>query len=298
MLTRRKCLLTALPALGGLIVGRRLAFAYFAPADSASISVQLAELEKKSGGRLGVAILDTATGASTGHRADERFPMCSTHKFLSAAAILARVDRHKEDLASVVHITQQDLVGYSPVTQTRVGGAGITVHELCEAAVTLSDNTAANLLLASLGGPAGWTAYVRTLGDQVTRLDRNEPTLNESLPGDPRDTTSPNAIAADLRKLVLGDALSPASRDLLTTWLVQCKTGGQRLRAGVPADWKEGDKTGTGQRGTSNDVAIFWPPQRPPILVAAFLTGSTLDDAPREGILAAVGKIVASAVHL
>jgi len=294
--TRRECLRAVLPAVAGLLAGRRCAAA--ATVDASRFAAQLNELERKSGGRLGVALLDTATGARAGHRAGERFPMCSTHKMISAAAILARVDAGKEHLDRVVHIRKEDLVGYSPVTEKHIGGAGMTVSELCEAAVTMSDNGAANLLLASIGGPAGWTAYVRTLGDTVTRLDRNEPGLNECAPGDPRDTTSPDAMVADLRKLALGNALSTASRDQLIDWLRQCKTGGQRLRAGLPVDWTEGDKTGTGDHGTSNDVAILWPPRHAPILVAAFLTESPLGDAQREGILAGVGKIVGSSVRL
>jgi beta-lactamase class A len=279
----------------GWFFGRRFAFA--APASASTFSERIAELERKSGGRLGVSVFNTATGARFGHRADERFPMCSTHKFVSAAAILARVDQGRERLDRVVHFAKEDHQPYSPVTQSHAGDVGITVRERCEAAVTLSDNTAANLLLASIGGPAGWTAYVRSLGDEVTRLDRNEPKLNDALPGDPRDTTSPNAIASDMRKLVLGDALSNSSHELLTKWLVGCKTGTQRLHAGVPPDWKEGDKTGTGQRGTSNDVAIFWPSNPAPIVVAAYLTQSALDDAERDRILAAVGGIASDFVQ-
>jgi len=294
MFTRRDCLRAALLVPAGMLVAPRTAAS--AQFDATAFTVQLGDLEQKSGGRLGVAFLDTATGALAGHRAGERFPMCSTHKFLSAAAILSRVDRGQEHLERIIHFTQQDIAGYSPVTQSRVGDPGMSVGELCEAAITQSDNTAANLLLASIGGPAGWTAYVRTLGDKVTRLDRNEPTLNEALPGDPRDTTSPSAMVSDLRKLALGNALTPVSRDLLVSWLVECRTGGQRLRAGIPADWKEGDKTGTGQHGTSNDVAILWPPNRAPILVAAFLTESSLDDAGRDALLASVGKLIAAIV--
>jgi beta-lactamase class A len=290
--TRRECLRTTLPALGALLATPRFSVASRVPLDASVIAAQLEELEKKSGGRLGVEILDTATGASAGHRQDERFSMCSTHKFLSAGAVLARVDQGKEHLDRVLHFTQKDLIAYSPITQSHVDGVGITIRAACEAAVTLSDNTAANLILASIGGPQGFTAFARSLGDEITRLDRNEPGLNEALPGDPRDTTSPRAIVADLRALTLGDTLSRASRDQLTNWLLQCKTGAQRLRAGLPADWKEGDKTGTGKRGTSNDVAIVWPPHRPPILIAAFLTESTLGDPEREEILAGVGKVV------
>lgn len=293
MLTRRDCLVAAAPALGGLLIGVR--FAAAASPAATEFAAEIAELERKSGGRLGVAVLDANNGARLGHRGDERFPMCSTHKLFTVAAVLKKVDHGTENLDRVVHFTKQDLIANSPVTETHVGGVGITVHELCEAAVTVSDNTAANLLLASIGGPMRWTAFMRSIGDEVSRLDRNEPTLNESLPGDRRDTASPNAIVSDLRALLLGDVLLPDSRDLLRGWMVQCKTGDHRLRAGLPADWKEGDKTGTGSRGTSNDIAIVWPPHRAVLLVAAFLTGSTLDDARRDEILAVAGKAIAAA---
>lgn len=296
MITRRGWLSSALPAIGGFMIAGRNTFAKPVKVNRLSFAAQLTELEEKSGGRLGVAFLDTATNASAGHRADERFPMCSTHKLLSVAAVLTRVDNGKERLDRYVHYTQKEIVRYSPYTLPRVGDEGLPIRELCEAAIALSDNTAANLLLASIGGPAGFTAFVRMLNDHVTRLDRNESLLNECSPGDPRDTTSPSAIVSDLRVLTLGNALTPTSRNLLISWLTQCKTGVQRLHAGVPPDWKEGDKTGTGARGTSNDVAIFWPPQHAPVLAAVFLTASKLDDAQRDGILAAVGKIIAAFV--
>lgn len=162
--------------------------------------------------RLGVAMLDTGSGLSLGWRQDERFPMASTFKLLLAAWMLERVDRGQEALDRRVHFDASALVAYSPVTEKRVGDAGITVGELCEGTVTLSDNTAANLLLARHGGPQGFTAFVRGLGDTVTRLDRTEPTLNEAIAGDPRDTTTPQAMLQSLRKVALGDALSPASR--------------------------------------------------------------------------------------
>jgi beta-lactamase class A len=171
----------------------------------------------------------------------------------------------------------------------------MSIKELCAAAITLSDNAAANLLLASIGGPPGLTAFARTLGDDVTRLDRIEPELNESLPGDPRDTSTPDDMLSDLRELVLGNALSLSSRSRLTDWLVQNKTGDKRLKAGVPPGWKIGDKTGSGARGTTNDLAILWPPQRGPILVGVYLTDTTADDDHRDGTVAAVGAAVAAA---
>jgi beta-lactamase class A len=287
-LTRRCFLFSSFSSL--IFLKKSLA----SPSDWSSLHRSLAQLDLSTGGRLGVAILDTSNNNSAGLRSQERFPMCSTFKLLAVGAVLARVDQQKEQLDRMVHFAQSDLVTYSPATEKRI--EGMSVRALCEAAITLSDNTAANLLLASLGGPAGVTSFARTLGDQFTRLDRNEPDLNEALPGDPRDTTTPESMVSNLRALVLGDALSPGSRAQLTEWLVDCKTGDKRLRAGLPSTWKVGDKTGSGKQGTTNDVAVLWPPRKPPILVAAYLTGTTLDDDHRNAILASVGKLVASAV--
>jgi beta-lactamase class A len=289
--------LSALSALGGLVVSSRFSAALTVHPDLSSFEKQLVHFEQASGGRLGVALLDTATGAQAGHRSDERFPMCSTFKLLAASAVLARADQRKEHLERVIYFTTKELVGYSPATETRVGNAGMSIRELCAAAVTLSDNTAANLLLASIGGPAGLTAFARTLGDEMTRLDRIEPDLNEALPGDPRDTSTPRAMVSDLRKLVLGNALSPSSRAQLAEWLIQNKTGDHRLRAGLPAGWKVGDKTGSGPRGTTNDVAIIWPPQHAPVLVSVYLTGAAVDDDHRDRMVAAVGREIPATVN-
>ena len=256
---------------------------------------EIRRLESESGGRLGVCVLDTATGTRHVHRGDERFPMCSTFKALAAAAILARVDAGKEVLARRITFDASALVTYSPVTEKRVGGDGMTLAELCDAAVTLSDNTAANLLLASIGGPQGLTAFARGLGDEVTRLDRNEPSLNEALPDDPRDTTTPNAMASTLRTLILGTtALSAASREQLTAWLLANKTGDTRLRAGLAKDWRVGDKTGSGARGTANDIAVIWPPNKSPIVITAYLTGATVSTAQQNATLASVARAVSA----
>jgi len=233
------------------------------------------------------------SGKRAGYRADERFPMCSTFKLLAVAAVLARVDQGKEQLERRLKFATTDLVVYSPITKDHAGGDGMTLADICEAAITLSDNTAANLLLSTLGGPEGLTAYARTLGDSVTRLDRIEPDLNESVPGDLRDTTSPAAMLSDIRALVAGSALTPASRDRLVGWLIGNKTGDTRLRAGVPRDWRVGDKTGTGERGTANDVAVLWPSAtRPPVFIAVYLTGSSPDGAHRNATIASVGEAV------
>lgn len=252
---------------------------------------KLNRIEADSGGRLGVCILDTATGRRLVHRAGERFPMCSTFKLLAAAMVLQRVDQGQERLDRPIAIERAVILPHSPATEPNVGGT-MTMGALCEATLTQSDNAAANLMLTSFGGPAALTAYLHALGDPVTRLDRNEPSLNEAIAGDPRDTTTPAAMLGLVRKLVLGDALKPGSRAQLRDWLIANKTGGQKIRAGLPAGWQVGDKTGGGAFGTNNDVAIVWPPGRRPILVAAYLTQTTAPLAQRDAALAAVAALI------
>jgi beta-lactamase class A len=239
---------------------------------------------------LGVALIDTATGQQAGHRMAARFPMCSTFKVLAASAILKRVDEGKEKLERRVVYQKSDLVTYSPTTEKHVGG-GMTLAEICEAAITLSDNTAGNLMLANIGGPAGLTAFARSIGDPVTRLDRIETELNEATPGDPRDTTTPEAMAKNLRALMLGNVLSAGSRHQLTAWLVGNKTGDARLRAGLPG-WRIGDKTGSGEHGTANDVAVLWPPGRAPMVVTVYLTNTSASAERRNAAIAEVGRAI------
>ena len=277
---------------GSVVAAMMLPRAGWGAAPAEALEARAADLERTLGARLGMAITDTHTGRDWGHRANERFPMCSTFKALAAAALLARADAGAEQLSRRVVVEPKDILSYAPVTKTRVGGNGMTLGELCEAAVTLSDNTAGNLLLASIGGPQGLTAFARSLGDEVTRLDRTETALNEALPGDPRDTTTPNAMASDLRALVLGDALSPKSRAQLQAWLAANATGGKRLRAGLPAEWKVGDKTGTGERGTANDVAVIWPLTHPPVIVTVYLTGATSSADAQSATIADVARAV------
>jgi beta-lactamase class A len=294
MITRRRFAYGAGAAIIGCGLAGTLSAARAAPGLSEKLAADLARIEKESGGRLGVAALDTLTEARVGHRADERFPMCSTFKLLAAAAILARVDAGKERLDTRVRFEARDVVVNSAMTKDRAGGEGMSIEELCEAAMIVSDNTAGNLLLARLGGPQGLTAYARSLGDTVTRLDRIEPYLNEAIPGDERDTTSPAAMLSNLRALVLGNALSESSKDQLTRWLIGNKTGDTRMRAGLPSGWRVGDKTGSGDRGTTNDVGIIWPPGRAPVLVSIYLTETSLAGEQRNATLAAVGRAVAS----
>jgi len=289
MITRRLLLQGA--ALAGCGLNLRGAWA---ASGVGLLSGQFDAIEAASGGRLGVAVLDTGTGARSGHRMDERFPMCSTFKLLAAGAVLARVDAGRERLDRRVRYKAADLPPNAPIARQHVG-TGMTVGELCEAAITVSDNGAANLLLASLGGPTAITAFARTLGDRTTRLDRNEPRLNDSVPGDPRDTTSPAAMLGNLRRLTLRDTLSPASRTQLIRWLQGAKTGDARIRAGLPGSWRVGDKTGTGDHGSTNDVAVIWPPDRAPLLISVYLTQTDAPAERRNATVASVARAVAEA---
>ncbi|CAA2101940.1 Beta-lactamase OXY-2 [Methylobacterium bullatum] len=257
---------------------------------------RFAQIEEASGGRLGIGLLDTGSGTQAAHRGGERFPMCSTFKVLAAGAVLARVDRGEDGLDRRLRYEPREVVPYSPVSGPRAGGEGMTIAELCEVAVTLSDNTAANLLLGTMGGPAGLTGHIRGFGDATTRLDRTEPDLNEAAPGDARDTTTPLAMAETLRRLVLADALSPASRALITAWLVGCRTGDARLRAGLPQDWRIGDKTGSGENDTANDVAVIWPPRRPPLVLTVYLTGARTSPEARSATIASVARAVVASL--
>lgn len=252
-----------------------------------------AALERRHGGRLGVAVLDTGSGRRLLHRADERFLMCSTGKLLAVAAVLARVDRGEERLDRRIIFRREEVLDWAPITRLRAGSPGMTVAELCHAAITVSDNTAMNLLLASLGGPAALTGFARGLRDPLTRFDRIEPTLNLPGPQGMEDTTTPMAMLDDLRRVLLGDVLAPASREQLLDWLRHNTTGTTQLRAGLPAGWTAGDKTGASQT-QNNDVAIAWPPGRAPVLITAYYEGPVGATEVRKGVLAQVGALAAA----
>jgi beta-lactamase class A len=292
ILTHRRAFLAGLAALlSPLPAGA----ADFVSADSVkSASERIAALEARAGGRLGVFVLDTASGLSIAHRSDERFPMCSTFKLLTAAAVLALVDAGSERLDRKIPYGTADLLEYAPVTKAHVGEGAMSLGDLCAAAIDWSDNTAANLLLQVIGGPPAFTRYVRALGDELTRLDRNEPTLNTAIAGDERDTTTPAAMVGDMRAVLLGDRLSPGSRRQLETWLIGDRVGDKRIRAGLPPSWRVGDKTGTGDNGTANVIAIIRPPDRAPLLAASYYTGSSGSADALNAVHKEVGGIVAA----
>ena len=279
--------------LAATAAGRALA-ASPAASGLAGASDRIAALEKSAGGRLGVAVLDTGSGAKLLHRADERFPMCSTFKLLASAAVLKRVDAGRANLERFVTYGQADLLDYAPVAKAHVSAGGMTLGGLCAAAIDWSDNTAANLILTAIGGPEGFTAFARSLGDPVTRLDRDEPTLNTAVPGDPRDTTTPLAMARDMQAVLVGDVLSNASRKQLEAWLTADKVGDKRLRAGLPPGWGIGDKTGTGDHGTANAIAILHPPSRAPLLAAVYYTEGPEPMDARNAVHKQVAEIIAA----
>ncbi len=287
-ITRRQHLAGLLPAFAALaMVGRARAEEWD------DLTTALQALEKKEGGRLGVHVLDTGNGSQRGNRADELFALCSTFKFVLAAAILQRHDTGSVSLDRALDVTKADIVPNSPVTEKMVGKT-MTVGELCHATMTTSDNAAANILLRALGGPEPITAFLRSIGDTVTRLDRAEPHMNNADvdKGDIRDTTSPAAMAVTMQAIVLGDVLTPASRETIISWLKAAVTGKTRLKAGFPKDWITGDKTGTGEDGPTNDIAITWPPGRAPLIVTVYYDrkGSTM--AKDAAVIAEVGRIV------
>jgi beta-lactamase class A len=254
---------------------------------------RLAEIEAREGGRLGIFVRDTGTSSTLEHRADELFPMCSTFKLLAAAAILKRVDEGAERLDRTIAYGPSDLLDYAPVAKAHVAQGGMTLGNLCAAAIDWSDNTAANLILQAIGGPAGFTQFARSLGDNVTRLDRNEPGLNAATPGDERDTASPRAMADDMGQVLLGDALSEGSRRQLEAWLIDDKVGDKRLRAGLPPSWRIGDKTGSGDHGTANTIAIIRPRERAPIIAAIYYTESSAPMDARNAIHKEIGGLIA-----
>lgn len=259
---------------------------------SLAVQEQLEKLEASSGGRLGVAAVNTADGAVVEYRASERFPMCSTFKLLAVGAILKRsMDEHAL-LDERVRFSATDLVAYSPVTEKHLAG-GMTIAGICEAALQYSDNTAANLLLTALGGPEVVNQFALSIGDTWFDLVRWEPELNASVPGDMRDTTTPQAMMRDVDRLLLGNVLAAPQRELLRGWMIGNRTGGGRIRAGVPSGWVVADKTGSGDYGTANDVGVVFLPAAAPVVIAVYFTGVMDRDAsPRSEVVAMASRVV------
>jgi beta-lactamase class A len=279
-----------------LAVAAGLAALLAAPVSASSaddpITAAARKAETALGGRLGLMIVDTETGRRWQYQAQERFAMASTFKVLTCAALLEAGDKA---LSRRIRIEAADILDHSPVTSGRVGES-MTAEELCGATLRTSDNTAANLVLQSLGGPKRVTSFLRSIGDTTTRLDRMEPWLNEARPGDPRDTTTPEAMAQTIGALLLGDGLSADGRSQLSTWMEANSVSDGMLRAGVPSDWRVADRSGAGGHGTRGIVAVMWPPGRRPIIAAIYLTGTGKSLVKRDAAIAEIGRAIAAEV--
>jgi beta-lactamase class A len=260
-------------------------------AQSAPITA-ISVYERASGGHIGFFAENLRTGVKATWRAYERFVMCSTFKASLAACVLARVDRGQARLDELIAYGPDDLMENAPVAKQNLKKGAMSVADMCEAAVELSDNTCANALLARVGGPSALTAFWRSIGDTVSRLDHNEPELNRSPPGDPHDTTTPAAMAGNLRSLILGKVLSPNSRERLTGWMLGCKTGDNRLRAGLPKGWRVGDKTGNNGKDASGDIAVTWSTRGEPVLICAYTQGGAPTPRQVEAVFAGIGRFV------
>lgn len=250
------------------------------------------DIEARLHARVGVATQEVGGARQWHYRADERFPMSSTFKTLACAALLQRVDRGEEDLSRRVVLQEPELVSYSPVTETRTGGDGMSLAELCDATLTVSDNSAGNKVLQAIGGPAGLTAFMRSIGDEVTRLDRWETELNEGVPDDIRDTTSPAAMARAMESLVLGDTLSPASRRQLAEWLRNDRVADALFRVSLPAGWMIADKTGAGGFGSRSIAAVIWPPAGGPLVATVYITETEASFDERNAAIAEIGAAI------
>lgn len=264
--------------------------------DPAPLATAVEAVSDRLSARVGVAVIDTQTGTRWSHRGDERFPSNSTFKAFLCAALLDAGARGTANPDRRVTVRRSDIVSYSPVTEKHIDGRAFTIRELCEITVTISDNTAANFVLKEVGGPQAVTDYLRGIGDGVTRVDRMEPDSNTGIPGDDRDTTSPNAAAETLEKLVLGKTLPDDARRALTDWLMGNKVGDATLRAGLPDGWRVADKTGAGANGSRNNIAVIWPEGRAPVVIAIYITQTTAPIAARNKAIAELGAALAASL--
>lgn len=302
ILKRRTAPVAALVFASGLLVGgcggpaRTVASSPAAsrtPTTPVRVTTALAALEKRYDARLGLYALDTGTGRTVAYHADERFAHCSTHKALSSGTLLKR--RSDAQLARVVHYGQADVLPYSPITSKHVKD-GLPLREVIKAALQYSDNTAANLMLARLGGPSGLQRAMRAMGDATTNLDRTEPTLNTVPPGTTRDTSTPRALGTDLRRFLLGDVLSAAHRHTMVTWMRGNTTGAEQIRAGVPEGWTVADKTGSGDYGVTNDIAVAWRPTGAPVVIAVLSHRTAKGDEADNALLADATRVTVGAL--
>ena len=295
---KNKLVLTIMKKLISLLIPLTLIFntvSSFASTinNTSSIMTQMLSLTQKYGGRLGIYAINTTNGDTLSYNARQRFPVCSTSKSMVVGAVLKKSMEDPSLLSKVVHYSKIDLVksGYTPVTKQYVK-TGMTVKALSAAAISYSDNAAANLLMKQLGGPKGVTTFARSIGDVRFNLVRYEPHLNTAIPGDKRDTSTPRAMTQSLQKLVLGKELSVSQQQMLKKWLIANTTGNAKIRAGVPKNWIVGDKTGEGRYGTTNDIAVIWPPHCRPIILSIYYTQDTENASHNQTIIAKAAHYV------
>jgi len=294
-ISRRNVLIWSGGAIASARFSRSVASGVVTSMSAEAPITAISDYESNSGGHIGLYAENVKTGAKLTWRANERFVMCSTFKASLAACVLVRVDNGQEDLEKLVHYSATDLQDfYAPVAKENLAKGFLSVREMCKGAVEQSDNTCANLLLSRIGGPSAMTAFWRKLGDHVTRLDDPEPVLNRTLLGGVRDTTTPAAMAGTLQRLALGGILSVASRAMFTEWLVGCQTGGNRLRAGLPASWVIGDKTGNNGEDAAGDIAVVWPKPDAPIVICAYTRGGSPSPQQLEAVFAGIGQFIGS----
>lgn len=261
-----------------------------------SVLEAVTNAETELGARIGLAVHDLETGKRWEHKSNERFPLTSTFKTLACANVLQRVDLGKERIDRVVRFSESNLVTYSPVTEKHVGKKGMSLAELCQATLSTSDNSAANFILQAIGGPKALTKFLRSIGDDTTRLDRWETELNEAVPGDKRDTTTPIAMVTTLEKLLIDETLSIKSRQQLESWLKGNEVGDALFRKGVPSDWIVADRTGAGGYGSRAITAVMWPPNRKPIVAALYITETDASFEERNAVIAKIGEQIAKTV--
>lgn len=261
-----------------------------------SILEAVTNAETELGARIGLAVHDLETGKRWEYKSNERFPLSSTFKTLACANVLQRVDLGKERMDRVVRFSESNLVTYSPVTEKHVGRKGMSLAALCQATLSTSDNSAANFILQAIGGPKALTKFLRSIGDDTTRLDRWETELNEAVPGDKRDTTTPIAMVTTLEKLLVGETLSIKSRQQLVAWLKGNEVGDALFRKGVPNDWIVADRTGAGGYGTRAITAVMWPPNRKSIVAALYITETDASFEERNAVIAKIGEQIAKTV--
>ncbi|SFX48520.1 beta-lactamase class A [Marinospirillum alkaliphilum DSM 21637] len=278
--------------LSGLLYAYVLFVSVPVLAQGDALVTELQRIESDLKARIGFSAHDLETGLRWEHHADQRFAMSSTFKTLACAALLQQVDENEVQIERKISFSEADLVTYSPVTEQHAGQREMSLFELCEATMTTSDNTAANLILQAIGGPEAVTEFVRGIGDDVTRLDRWETELNQATPDDERDTTTPNAMVANLEALLLGNVLSPSSRGQLREWLVGNKVADGLFRSSMPADWVIADRTGAGGFGSRSITAVIWPPERLPVVVAFYITETTASFDDRNAAIAALGRVI------